>query len=173
MSRESEREAWLAHLGNDRRIEIVPFDNEAESKFQILKKKIQDALGAHVRVEHRGSTALGISGQDEIDVYVPVPPEQFDEMIPKLSDLFGEPRSSYPMQRVRYRADVDGKRIDLFLVNEEHDDWKEGVMFEAYLRTHPEALEEYRLLKQGMQGLGTQDYYRRKDAFIRDILSRE
>lgn len=75
------------------------------------------------------------------------------------------------MQRVRFHAVVDEKKIDLFLINEEHDDWKNGVKFEDYLKSHAVALEKYEKLKQEMDGLGTQDYYRRKDAFIHEILA--
>lgn len=93
---------WLNHLSSDKKISIFPFDPRVNKIFLKIKNKIQDNLGKDTRVEHRGASSLGISGQDEIDVYVPVPPTKFDLYIPKMPKVFGEPRSLYPLERVRF-----------------------------------------------------------------------
>ena len=111
-----------AELVTDSKI-YLPYDPRVNKIFLKIKDKIQDNLGKDTRVEHRGASSLGISGQDEIDVYVPVHPTKFDSYIPKMSKIFGEPRSLYPLERVRFSEEIDGKKIDLFLINEEHKDW--------------------------------------------------
>lgn len=115
---------------------------------------------------------MGISGQDEIDVYVPVPPDEFDSYILKMSKVFGEPRSLYPLERVRFSEEIEGKKIDLFLINEEHDDWINGVKFENYLKSHSKDLEKYKKLKEEMNGFSVKDYYTRKNKFINKILDK-
>lgn len=167
-----EQEKWIAHLSDENKIGIVPFDPTAEEKFQRVKQRVQDALGKQTPVEHRGATSLGISGQDEIDVYVPTPEAKFDSLIDPLKALFGEPRSLYQLERVRFVTEEEGKHIDVFLINEEHDGWKNGVKFESYLKSHPEALEEYKRLKENGNGLSVREYYRRKTEFINEILAR-
>lgn len=163
---------WLNHLSSDKRIIIFPLDPRVNEIFLKIKDKIQSNLGIKTRVEHKGASSLGISGQDEIDVYVPVPPSEFDSYIPKMSMIFGEPRSLYPLERVRFSEEIDGKKIDLFLINEEHDDWINGCKFENYLITHPKDLERYKKLKEEMNGFSVKDYYTRKNEFINEILEK-
>lgn len=163
---------WLNHLSSDKKINILPFDPRVNKIFLKIKNKIQDNLGKDTRVEHRGASSLGISGQDEIDVYVPVSPDEFDSFIPKMSKVFGEPRSLYPLERVRFSEEIQGKKIDLFLINEEHDDWLNGCKFENYLKSHPKDLAKYKKLKEEMNGFSIKDYYTRKNEFINKILKK-
>lgn len=164
---------WLKHLSSEKKINILLFDTNTEKIFFKIKNKIQDNLGKGTRVEHRGASSLGISGQDEIDVYVPVSPKKFDSYIPKMIKIFGEPRSAYPLERIRFNEEIDGKKIDLFLINEQHNDWINGCRFENYLKSHPkEFLEKYKKLKEEMNGFSVKDYYTKKNIFISRILNK-
>lgn len=163
---------WLNHLSSEKKINILPFDPRVNEIFLKIKNKIQDNLGRDTRVEHRGASSLGISGQDEIDVYVPVSPSVFNSYIPRMSKIFGEPRSLYPLERVRFSEEMDSKKIDLFLINEEHDDWINGCKFENFLKAHPKDLEKYRKLKEEMNGFTVKDYYTRKNEFINRVLKK-
>lgn len=167
-----EQEKWINHLSDKDKINIVPFDPTAEAKFQKVRQRVQGALGEEVPVEHRGASSLGISGKDEIDVYIPTPSAKFDSLIGPLTELFGEPRSLYPLERARFVTEEGGKYIEVFLINEETSAWKNGVEFETYLRSHPEALEEYRKLKESGNGLSVREYYRRKIEFLNEILAK-
>ncbi len=89
-----------------------------------------------------------------------------------MSKIFGEPRSLCPLERVRFSEEIDGKKIDLFLINDEHDDWINGCKFENYLKSHPKDLEVYRKLKEEMNGFSVKDYYTRKNEFINKILKK-
>ena len=64
------QEEWLAHLSDKDSVNIVPFDPSSNEKFETIKNKIQHKLGTTINVEHHGATSLGISGQDEIDIYI-------------------------------------------------------------------------------------------------------
>lgn len=165
-----EKEAWLQKLPSDKQVTIVPFDPTAEVKYEEIKRRIQNVLGTHIPVVHRGSTSLGISGQDEIDVYIPTPPKHFNELFEDLKKLFGEPRSILPLQRIRFVTDVDGKHIDLFLINKEHSDWIDGTKFEAICRENSEIKQKYQQLKEDMNGWTIQDFYRKKNEFIASVL---
>ncbi|MDD3190806.1 MAG: hypothetical protein PHI66_03905 [Candidatus Pacebacteria bacterium] len=67
----------MANLSNEDVIEIFPFDKSNQRIFEKIKKTIKAGLGDKVRVEHRGSTSLGMASQNEIDVYIPIPPSIF------------------------------------------------------------------------------------------------
>jgi GrpB-like predicted nucleotidyltransferase (UPF0157 family) len=165
------QEKWIAHLSGTDPVAIAPYDPSAPQKFEAVRQKIQAVLGPATRVEHRGATSLGISGQDEIDVYVPVPEDQFDRLLAPLSAAFGSPRSLYPLERARFVLIEAGKHVDIFLINEACQGWLDGLKFEQYLKTHATVLEQYRVLKEAGHGLSTREYYRRKIEFINDILS--
>ncbi|MFA6918837.1 MAG: GrpB family protein [Patescibacteria group bacterium] len=163
---------WINHLSDINPVTVVPFDPACETKFQIVKDEIQKVLGKDIEVLHRGASSLGISGQDEIDTYVPVPPAEYEETVDKLKSIFGEPRSHYPLKRTRFVTLVEGKHIDIFVMNQEDDGWKNGVRFHDYLLSHPQALDDYRRLKEGASGQSTREYYRRKIEFINGILEK-
>ncbi len=167
-----EQEKWIAHLSDKNKIIIIKFDSSADEKFEKIKRRIQDILGKRISIEHRGATSLRISGQDEIDVYIPVSPVRFNSLINLLKRIFGEPRSLYPLERARFVTKEDGKHVDVFLMNKECDGWKNGVKFEKYLKSHPKALKDYQKLKENGNGLSVQEYYRRKIGFINKVLDK-
>ena len=166
-----EIEAWLSTLPNDKVVTILPFDPTAEEKYQKVKQQIQNVLGEGISVVHRGSTSLGISGQSEIDIYVPSEPSEFDALHKKLVSVLGKPHSILPLQRIRWSLFVDGKRADVFLSNVRHSDWIEGVAFECICKTTPHVLRAYEKLKQESNGWTVQDFYRKKAQFIDAVLS--
>lgn len=167
-----DQEKWINHLSDTDKVKIVPFDPNCQEKFEKVKKIIQSKLGETIRIEHRGASGLGISGQDEIDIYVPVQPNRFDSLAVSLTELFGKPRSYYPLERVRFVTSEAEKHIDVFLINEEHQGWLDSVKFESCLRSNPETLEEYRKLKESGNGLSTREYYRKKIEFINNVLTK-
>ena len=79
--------------------------------------------------------------------------------------------SHYPLERARFVTVEAGKHVDIFLINASSRGWRDGVQFEAYLKSHPAALERYCLLKEAGAGLSTRAYYRRKIEFINEILT--
>lgn len=171
MLRKDQKE-WINHLSDDSKIKIVPFDPSSQEKFEKVKLLIQSKLGHETQIEHRGATSLGISGQDEIDIYIPVLRGDFNKYLKPLTELFGEPRSHYAFGRARYVTSIDGKHVDVFLINKEGSGWTEGLRFENYLKENPQVLEEYRKLKESGDGFSTREYYRRKIEFINDILEK-
>jgi GrpB-like predicted nucleotidyltransferase (UPF0157 family) len=168
-----EQEKWLSHLNDNDSIKIYPADSKAGEKFEKIKKQIQSVLGEKINIVHKGATSLGISGQGELDVYIPVPPENFDSMIVSIEKIFGKAGSLYPLERARFITSVDDTKVELFVINEKRDGWINSCKFEKYLKENSGALEEYKKLKESGQGLSTQKYYRRKVEFINDILEKD
>ncbi len=165
-----DQKKWIDHLSDDSKIKIVPFDPSSQEKFEKIKLLIQSKLGDKMQIEHRGATNLKISGQDEIDVYIPVSLKEFNKHMIPLTELFGEPRSHYVLERARFVTRKDGKHIDIFLINKNSSGWLESLKFENYLKNHPETLEEYKKLKESGNGISVKEYYQRKIEFINDIL---
>ncbi len=167
-----EQQKWIDHLSDTKTIVVVPFDPTCEEKYQKVKDDIQNLFGKDQSVVHSGASALKISGQDEIDIYVPVPLAFFDASIERMKLLYGEPHSLYPEKRAHFLTEIGGKHIDVFVINEDDDGWKDSVEFHKRLLSHPSDLERYRILKENSAGLSVREYYRRKTEFINEILNK-
>jgi len=163
---------WIDHLSDKKTIKIIPYDPTSEDKFKRIKSKIQKELGKSVEVKHCGATSLKISGQDEMDIYLPISPDEFDDMIGRLTKLFGKPRSHYPLERARFVTEESGKHIDVFVINNKNEGWTNSLKFEKYLRSHPEELKRYEKLKENGDGLSVREYYKRKIVYINELLAK-
>lgn len=159
---------WLSHLSDADKVRIFPHNPKSEELFERQKIEIQNILGLDVEVVHRGSTSLGISGQSEVDVYIPVSLDWFDKMLDELKKVWGEPGSYYPKERARFNRYQDGIKMEVFLINQDCKGWIQGIAFESYLKSHPKVLEKYRKLKEEGDGLSGREYYRRKLEFFND-----
>jgi GrpB-like predicted nucleotidyltransferase (UPF0157 family) len=164
---------WINLLPSDDEVEILPFDKRSQEIFERAKEEIRASLGSEINVEQRGSTSLGIAGQNEIDIYIPLSPSIFyaKTLVPKLTKLYGGPKSVHET-RIRFQFIEDGKKIDIFLIDKESTEWINGVKFENYLKIHKEALDEYEKLKYACDGLSMRKFYEKKVEFINDILTR-
>lgn len=167
-----DQQEWLDHLSDIDLIKIVPYDKNSLAIFNKVKKHIIKALGDNIKVLHRGASYLEISGQDEIDIYVPVSPSDFDNTVERMTKAFSKPRSLYSLIRARFRLDGFNKHVDVFVINKEDKNWIDSEKFTNYLTNNPEALEKYRLLKEDGSGIPVRKYYTRKIEFINETLSK-
>ncbi len=166
------QQKWIDHLSNDDKVIIKPFDPTTGDKFEKVKNIIQTKLGKSTKVLHCGATNMKISGQDEIDVYVPVNINNFNNILLQLENIFGKPKSHYPLERARFVTEIDSKHIDIFLINSKSVGWTDSLKFEQYLKSHPSSLNKYRLLKESLNGVSTREYYKNKIEFINTILEK-
>lgn len=163
---------WLKHLSNSKKVKIVPYNPKSKEVFEKQKKEILDILGQNVEILQRGATGMGIPGQGEIDIFIPVPLDRFNGFIKKLKKAYGDPKSFSLNNRVRFNHRVKDIDIEIILVNQDSEGWKKNIAFEKYLNNHPEALEKYRKLKESNNRIGIKEYYRKKIEFINDILEK-
>lgn len=164
------QEEWLNHLTDDDHVIIVPFNPNVKKIFKDVKQQLQAILGKQVEIVHRGASSMGISGQGDIDIYIPVEAQFFNNYLSKLVEALGKPGSLYPLERARWVKKIEGVRVETFLMNNEHPAWITSTIFEAYLRTHPISLTKYEKIKQDAEGKSTREYYRVKIEFINKIL---
>ncbi|MFA6428863.1 MAG: GrpB family protein [Candidatus Buchananbacteria bacterium] len=167
-----EQQQWLDHLNDTDKVLVVPWDPTCENKFLKIKKQIQTLLGDQQAVKHRGASSLKISGQDEIDIYIPVLQERYNKVVDCISGLYGAPRSNYALKRARFVTEVEGKHIDVFVINEDDKGWEDSEIFYNFLLAHPETLENYQKLKEEAAGKSTRAYYTVKTEFINGIVSK-
>lgn len=162
---------WINHLSDEEKVRIFPYNPDSPKKFLRLKEKIQKGLDIEVDIIHKGASGMKISGQGELDVYIPVEKGLFNKLIFPLEKILGKARSIYPLDRIRFVTYIDDMKAEVFLVNKYGDSWLRGVAFEKKLKNDPNKLESYQKLKEDGNGLSVRDYYRRKVEFINKILS--
>ncbi len=153
----------------DSNIKVIPFDPKSNEKFDEIKKQIQSILG-EVKVLHRGSTGLGIAGQPEIDIYIPMSAEEIPKLTIQIENVWGKPKSIYPDEMTKFIRYIDETMIEVMLVNKSCRSWVEGETFFNYLIKNADARKEYEKLKAVGEDLSIRDYYIRKFEFMNDIL---
>lgn len=166
-----EQEEWISHLNDEKKVEIFPYNPKTKAVFFKMKEEIKRCLGNR-EILHCGSTALGIPGQGEIDLYIPVFENEFDYYLDKLIGHFGKAGSIYPLKRARFVKYLEDTKIEIFLMNKETDDWKNHIIFENYLSSNSDSLEEYKKIKEDSRELSIQKYYRKKLEFINKIINK-
>lgn len=162
---------WLNHLSDSHKVRIIPYDPRVKEIFKQQREEILTILGTDTVVLHKGASAWGISGKGDVDIYIPVSLQQFSNYFERLKKSLGEPGSFYQNERVRWNKKVENIEVEVFLVNQDADFWKESILFWNYMETHPDALEEYGKIKEEAEGTSTREYYTRKLMFINKIIS--
>ena len=160
---------WISHLDSNNKIHIIPYNPETKKIFNIIKNDLIKVLGK-TTISHRGSTKLKISGQGEIDLYIPVTNKKFKLYLYKLIKYIGKPRSLYDLERARFIKYINNIKIEIFLINKNCEGWKNCIKFEKYLKENSKALNEYIKVKNKVNGLSTRRYYAAKTEFINKIL---
>jgi len=164
-----EQKKWINHLSDSDRIKIYPYDPYSSVKFDKIAKKIRSVLPQAI-IELHGAAALKISGQKEIDVYIPVSPANFDGNINKISMIFGKPKSYYFLQRARFVDYIGKTKAEVFVINKECDQWINCLKFENYLIKNQNMLKKYEELKKRGHNLNVREYYCHKTEFINSII---
>lgn len=117
-----------------------------------------------------GSLALGILGQNDIDLYIFSEPENFNDNLPKVVSVLGEP--TYVLEdKILWRIIKDGYKIDASLGSKNLKGVQNDTVFFNSLKEKPELLQEYIDLKQG--DLSAREYYQKKNEFYNRVIGLE
>jgi GrpB-like predicted nucleotidyltransferase (UPF0157 family) len=136
-------------------IEVVDYDPRWPLRYQRERDRIAAALGElAVAIEHVGGTAVpGLPAKPVIDIMVGVPDiERAGQAVAGLINLgyqyVPELESQLPERRYFRRGTPETHHVHMVAVSS--DFWEEHLLFRDYLRTHPQAAEEYGKLKRGL-----------------------
>lgn len=158
---------YLKKIPASKKASIKPFDQQAKKVGDSVVSKIKKAL-PKVKVLFMGSTALGIAGQNDIDIYVLSEPKDFDKYLPNLKKLFGAPKHIHKTF-IEWKFDKSGYPVELYLTEPPE---KQIKVFEI-LKSNKKLLKRYENLKLKFNGKSFRDYQRAKYEFYNQILSRE
>lgn len=171
-TKQSIPKGWYRKFSKSKKVKIKEHNPELLQIVSDVKTKLRKILGKSVEIEHRGSSALGISGAGEVDLYLRVKNRKdFQAAFEKLKKEFGEPGSYYPDEpRARFNKIYKGVEFEQMLVLGSAYDEYTGRLFFNYIKGKPLLLKEYEAIKRKYAKVSKYKYQIEKSRFVRRIL---
>ena len=123
--------------------------------FEKEKNRILLHVKSIMKIEHIGSTSVrGLGGKGIIDIGIATKKEAMENISKELQELGYEFRPSFSTaDRFYFVIDLpdpeeEKRRYHIHLTHPESPDWKGFIELRDYLRTHPEAVQEYAEIKK-------------------------
>jgi GrpB-like predicted nucleotidyltransferase (UPF0157 family) len=163
-----EEENYISKIDPSKKVKIYPFDIKGKQLGESIVSKIRKVL-SDVDVMFMGSTALGIDGQKDIDIYILSSSTEFNKYLPALENLFGSrgQQSDYLEKKfVEWEFTEDGYEIEIYLTEPPQ---RQIDVFNI-LRNNSKLLGEYERLKRAFNGKKYRDYQKAKYEFFNEIL---
>ncbi|MBQ8973668.1 MAG: GrpB family protein [Clostridia bacterium] len=161
-----------------KRIVVLPYDEQWRQDFLKIKAELTNALGQlAIRIEHIGSTSVqGLSAKPIIDIDVVIKDYSvWENVISALGEIGYQHQGNLGIDG-REAFKYDGKehlqKHHLYVCPEDSPELKRHIAFRDYLRSHPDAVREYSLIKeQGAKQYPTdiERYIEYKSPFIEKI----
>lgn len=159
---------FLSKIPDDKVVTVKPFDPKTHRIAERIIQKIHSVL-PQLDVKHMGASALGISGQNDIDLYILSNPIDFDKYLSQLKPLFGEPKSR-KYDSVAWNFEKEGCEVELYLADPNSEPMQRQINIFETLRTNPIFRKEYEELKQNLNGKPFREYQRKKYEFYNKVI---
>lgn len=133
-------------------IVVQPYDESWPADFEKIKAELLAALGGvAVAIEHVGSTSVkGLAAKPIIDLDVVVKDAEVPKAIERLAKIGYIHEGNLGIEG-REAFHYDGKehlkQHHLYVCPESSPELKRHIAFRDYLRSHPEAVQEYSAIK--------------------------
>lgn len=167
-------------MAGGERVEVAPYDPAWAEAFVGERERLVHAVGAYLTgsIEHVGSTSVpGLPAKPIVDIQVGV--AGLEEARPAFGAL-----EAVGYRHAPVRPDVmhffekrapGAQPFNLQLIPYRSDCWNRRIAFRDYLRSHPEAAQEYGTLKRELAQRFHDDlagYSDGKGSFIRRVTER-
>ncbi len=159
---------YLLTIPDDKTVTIYPFTLELEAIAEELVTTAQKAV-PDLLVRHMGASALGLSGQGDLDIYILCSQDQFDSHLPALIEVFGEPTKRGETS-IKWAFEKNGFPVELYLTDPSSEAMQEQMKVFELLRDNEDLRKEYELLKEQMNGRSFRGYQTVKYEFYNRIL---
>ncbi|MGP4041866.1 GrpB family protein [Gracilibacillus sp. D59] len=161
-------------------INICNYNSKWTEQFATERDKIVEILGDKVvRIEHIGSTSIkGLAAKPIIDILLGVQHlDEVSDFVYPLKEIDYEyvPKPEFKDRRFFRKGEWGKGTSHLHICEYDSSQWIEKLLFRDYLRLHPEAAQEYEVLKKVLASEYKYDrhtYTKKKEPFIKTILER-
>lgn len=164
-----EEENFLKTISASKKVFIKPFDPKIKEVSEKIVSKIKN-LFPDLEVLHMGASNLGISGQNDIDIYALSDPKNFNEYFSELIKVFGEPLHKHE-KSVEWKFKRFGFDIEFYLTDPKSPSMQRQIQIYNILKSNRKLLKEYENLKLSFNGKNFRDYQKAKYEFYNRILT--
>ena len=161
-----------------RHVVVVPYDEAWKKDFEDIRAELSEVLdGIVMSIEHVGSTSVpGLYAKPIIDIDVVI--ESMDDFegvknqLAKIGYSYEGDKGIPGREAFDYEGKEHLRNHHLYVCSKDASELKRHMSFRDYLRTHPEAVEEYSRVKLEGAKLYPYDidsYIEHKSPFIEKI----
>ena len=125
---------FLNKIPADKNVHICPFNPKVADVVETLIQSIHN-IDHDLEIKHMGASALGISGQNDLDVYAFSDPSDFKKYLPDLMNLFGKPLHKHETF-VEWKLKKEGFDIEFYLTSPDSETMKKQIKVFEILKKH-------------------------------------
>lgn len=164
----NDEEDYLSKIPANKKAHVFPFD----LKTAIVAKKIIKSIKniyPNLEVKHMGASALGISGQNDVDIYAFSDPVHFEKFLPGLIRLFGEPLHRHETF-IQWSLKKDNIDVEFYLTAQDSKTMQKQIRVFEILKSDGKLLREYEKIKESMNEKSFKEYQKKKYEFYHKLL---
>jgi GrpB-like predicted nucleotidyltransferase (UPF0157 family) len=166
MIKESQ-EYYLSTLPDGKNIEVKPFDPRVQEVAKKILSELHVAL-PDLALHFGGAAALGISGQNDIDIMILCVPAEIDRRRITLEKLFGAP--SRITKSVKWQFQRGGFDVELYMTDKDSDSTKDQIRIFELLSKNKNLRDAYEQTKLPYGMIDFKEYMRKKYTFFNKVL---
>ena len=148
-------------------VQVRPWDPKAVAIANRLIDEIHSVIHG-ATVLFMGAAALGIAGQNDIDLYI-LHGENPNAFIRKIVKIFGPPMPDISI--VKWQFQRDGFDVELYISDPATESMREQIRIFEILRDDKQLRQRYEILKKASDGFALREYMRRKYEFFNELLN--
>jgi GrpB-like predicted nucleotidyltransferase (UPF0157 family) len=161
---------FLRKIPLNKKVVIRPYDENVLVISEKIINQVHSVL-PDLEVVHMGASALGLSGQGDVDIYVFSNPADFDKQTILMKSIFGEPKS-HKYDSVAWEFERDNHEVQLYLTDSSSAPMKKQIAVYQILKEDENIRKKYEKLKEDMNGKSFKEYQRKKYEFYHQILNK-
>jgi len=151
----------------EKRVFIKPFDIKAKETGLVLVKELQE-LFPDLIIHFGGAAAIGIAGQNDVDINILSLPEEYELYLPRLKEEFGEPARI--TKSIKWEFKRNGFDVEIYLTDKKSIQVQEQIKVFEILSRDEVLRAEYEKIKLPYGEQDYKQYMRKKYAFFNKIL---
>jgi hypothetical protein len=149
---------------NNKFVRVIPFDpvNRYLANQLIIKiKNVYPGLSVHLL----SSVALGIAGQNDIDIFIECNKEKLKDYLKGLIGVLGSPKK-IRANFIEWAFTIKNSEVQVLLIDPKNPLLEKVLKTFGFLKQNKEILKAYEKLKIDSNGVSEREYARRKLEFF-------
>ena len=165
----SNEEKYLSKIPEEKIVQIQPYDPRTVDTVDSIRNKLR-LLNLDHDIRWIGASALGLAGQNDIDLHILSDPIEWENLSEKVTKIFG--RRVQGISIYKWEFKTNGFDVELYLSDPENEGMKSQLQVFEILRSSKRLSGEYENMKLGFDGKSFRDYMRAKYEFYHKVLEK-